>query len=138
VRVPTVVRWPGHVDPGTDIEEITSTLDFLPTAVALAGATLPSDRSYDGVDLSALLAGEVSALAGPGVDGRREQLYYRGNNVAGIRSGRWKLLKPGFWRHETNLYDLETDPGERFDRAAEHPDLVKRLSNRMDEIPRSW
>ena len=66
VRVPAAARWPARIPAGTVVEEITSVLDVAPTLVALAGARLPSDRSYDGVDITPLLTGAVIASGGPG------------------------------------------------------------------------
>jgi arylsulfatase A-like enzyme len=56
MREPTIFWWPGKVVPGT-VHEMGSTLDLLPTACALAGAELPSDRTFDGGDLSPVLFG---------------------------------------------------------------------------------
>ncbi len=138
VRVPAAARWPARIPGGTVVEEITSVLDLVPTLASMAGATLPADRSYDGEDITSLLTGEAARLGGAGVDGGREMLYYRGANAVAIRSGRWKLLKPGFWREEETLYDLESDPGEGFDVSDAHPELAERLVDRIDEIIRSW
>jgi arylsulfatase A-like enzyme len=138
VRVPALVRWPARIPAGRVIDEITSTLDVLPTFVSAAGAALPGDRSYDGVDLTALLAGGVERLYGNGIDQGRELLYWRGVSAAAIRSGRWKYLVPGFWRSEPGLYDLETDPGERRNLLAAEPEIAERLINRMDEIIKAW
>jgi arylsulfatase A len=138
VRVPALARWPARIPPGTVIEEITSTLDVLPTLVSAAGAVLPRDRSYDGMDLTALLAGDVDRLYGDGIDQGRELLYWRGVSAAAIRSGRWKYLVPGFWRSVPGLYDLETDPGERQNLLSAEPEIAERLVNRMDEIIRAW
>lgn len=52
VRVPTVMWWPDTIEAGRDSDEILSTLDFLPTFSAYAGATLPEDLIHDGFDLS--------------------------------------------------------------------------------------
>jgi len=138
VRVPAAARWPARIPAGTVVDEITSVLDVLPTLVALGGGSLPADRSYDGVDITPLLTGEVNRLGGAGIDWGREMLYFRGASAVAIRSGRWKYLKPGFWRREATLYDLESDPGENFDRAADEPEVAMRLVDRIDEIIRSW
>ena len=138
VRVPAVARWPARIPAGSTVDEITSTLDVLPTVVAVAGGTLPTTRSYDGHDISRLLAGEVSQISGAGIDGRRELLYFRGRNAVGIRSGRWKYLKKGFWRATDALHDLEEDPGERRDLRDAEPEITERLINRIDEIIRAW
>jgi len=138
VRVPAVARWPARIPAGSAVEEITSTLDVLPTLVSVAGGALPTTRSYDGHDISRLLAGEVGQISGAGIDGRRELLYFRGQNAVGIRSGRWKYLKTGFWRGTDALHDLEEDPGERRDLRDAEPEITERLINRIDEIIRAW
>jgi uncharacterized sulfatase len=138
VRVPAVARWPARIPSGSTVAEITSTLDVLPTVVAVAGGTLPTTRSYDGHDISRLLAGEVSQISGAGIDGRRELLYFRGQGAVGIRSGRWKYLKAGFWRVTDALHDLEEDPGERRDLQDAEPEVTERLINRIEEIIRAW
>jgi arylsulfatase A-like enzyme len=138
VRVPGVVRWPGRIPAGSRVDEITSTLDVLPTVVAAAGGTLPTSRSYDGQDISRLLAGEVSRISGGGIDGRRELLYWESKNAVAIRSGRWKYIKRGFWRGTEALHDLEEDRGERRDLRDAEPEVTERLINRIDEIIRAW
>lgn len=57
-RVPFLVSWPGHLPAGKDYTQTVTSLDILPTAMALAGAALPADRQYDGVNLIPYLAGE--------------------------------------------------------------------------------
>ncbi|KAI8508746.1 hypothetical protein Bbelb_138450 [Branchiostoma belcheri] len=57
IRVPTVLRWPRQVRPGTVISEPTSMMDVFPTILQLAGAGTPEDRAIDGRDMMPLLAG---------------------------------------------------------------------------------
>ena len=54
-----VASWPGVVQPGRVSGALTSTLDYFPTLIARAGLSLPSDREYDGVDLTPILTGEA-------------------------------------------------------------------------------
>nr|XP_044997382.1 steryl-sulfatase [Jaculus jaculus] len=58
IRVPGIVRWPGVLQAGLEIDEPTSNMDVFPTVVKLAGAPLPQDRVIDGRDLMPLLLGE--------------------------------------------------------------------------------
>ena len=60
VRVPGIVRWPGHVPTGRTNDAIVSTLDVLPTFAALAGAgdKVPTDRTMDGFDQTELFLGK--------------------------------------------------------------------------------
>ena len=58
IRVPFMVRWPGHIQAGLVYRDVVSLLDVLPTSVAAAGGKLPTDRVYDGVDLMPYLTGK--------------------------------------------------------------------------------
>jgi arylsulfatase A len=141
VRMPCVVRWPGHVPPGTVCHEPAMTIDLLPTVAKLAGAQLPSHK-IDGLDIWPLLSGQ------PGAKSPHEAFYFYWNNdLQAVRSGRWKLHfphsyitldgKPGgkegrpvpYAQAQTPLalFDLEIDPGEKTDVADKHPDIVHRL-----------
>jgi arylsulfatase A-like enzyme len=141
-RVPTIFRWPGHIPAGRESSELATGMDLLPTFARLAGATLPTERILDGHDIWPLLSGEgeVSSL-------HERFFYYRSGELQAVRSGKWKLHVPHRYpsvvaaevgadgmpgRYAQGeigvaLYDLETDPGERLDVAAEHPDVVARL-----------
>jgi hypothetical protein len=57
-----LAHWPGHIAPGAVSNATVSSLDYLPTILALAGVPLPSDRSYDGVDLAPLLFGGAAKV----------------------------------------------------------------------------
>jgi arylsulfatase G len=54
-RVPFIAHWAGMIKPGTVSNAIGSNLDMMPTIANLAGYTLPSNRSYDGIDISRVL-----------------------------------------------------------------------------------
>ncbi|KAM6958449.1 steryl-sulfatase [Tautogolabrus adspersus] len=57
IRVPGIVRWPGMIPGGREVDEPTSNMDIFPTVVQLSGASVPEDREIDGHDLMALLQG---------------------------------------------------------------------------------
>ncbi|HEX7377435.1 MAG TPA: sulfatase [Pirellulales bacterium] len=141
VREPCLMRWPGVIPPGTVCREPAMTIDILPTLGKLAGATLPADRIIDGLDIWPLMCGE------DGAPSPHDALYfYWGGELQAVRGGRWKLHFPHAYRTLPNggghggtpskyeqrrialsLFDLQTDPGESANVAAEHPDVVKRL-----------
>jgi len=131
MRVPCIVRWPGHVAPGRVSDELAASIDLYPTLAALAGADLPDDRTVDGVDLSDLLL-DVDATSP-----RDAFWYYRMNDLEAVRAGRWKLhvAKVGTEVHE--LYDVVADPAESTDRASDHPAEVARLNAVADDARRS-
>jgi arylsulfatase A-like enzyme len=123
VREPTLAWWPGTIPAGSVCDEVATAMDLLPTFVTLAGAAVPNDRVIDGKDIRPLL------LARPGARSPHESIFYhQGTTLRAVRSGPWKLFRNG------SLYNLDDDIGERNDVAADHPDVVKRLTRCMDEF----
>nr|XP_035943867.1 steryl-sulfatase isoform X1 [Halichoerus grypus]XP_035943868.1 steryl-sulfatase isoform X1 [Halichoerus grypus] len=59
IRIPGILRWPGVIKAGLEIDEPTSNMDIFPTVVNLAGSPLPKDRIIDGRDLMPLLQGKT-------------------------------------------------------------------------------
>nr|XP_020747957.1 steryl-sulfatase [Odocoileus virginianus texanus] len=59
IRVPGIMRWPGVIPAGLEIDQPTSNMDIFPTVAKLAGSPLPQDRIIDGRDLMPLLRGET-------------------------------------------------------------------------------
>ena len=104
-----------------------------PTLVALTGAELPA-RPYDGLDISRLLTGEVDRIGGQGIDGGRELVFWQQDGPGGLRSGKWKHLRPGLWSGTATLFDLEADPGEKNDLSLSRPELVRQLDERLKEL----
>jgi arylsulfatase A-like enzyme len=133
-RVPCVMRWPGVIKPGTEINEITSHEDFVPTFVAAAGepdivakcltgyeaAGKTFKVHLDGYDQRAVLSGEGPAP-------RKEYFYWTDDgNLAGLRYERWKMVfleqrEEGLavWENPLiplrfpKLFDIKADPFER-------------------------
>ena len=134
VRTPAIFWWPGTVRPGT-VTDMGSGLDLITTAAALSGARLPADRIIDGVDLSA-------PLRGSGPSPRDRVFYYSDNELRAVRKGRYKahfITSGAYDLGEARtvhtpplLFDLAADPGERFDVAAAHPDIVADLIKEAD------
>ncbi|MHC4158913.1 MAG: sulfatase family protein [Planctomycetota bacterium] len=132
MREPCVCRWPGRIPTGKICDELTTTMDLLPTFAHLAGATLPSDRIIDGKDIWPLFAGEQGAKSP-----HEAFYYYQVDQLHAVRSGKWKLhlplkLKRKNWGPGTpdvplQLYDLEADIGETTNVAVQYPDVVKHL-----------
>ena len=139
LRVPCVVRWPGHVPAGRTSDAIFATIDFLPTFARLGGADVPTDRIIDGVDQTDLLLGRSDT------GGRPHYLYFCKGELHAIRQGRWKLFLParkkfyGYVKDKgtrgIELYDLRDDKGERKNVAAQQPDVVARLLKLARSIP---
>jgi arylsulfatase A-like enzyme len=132
---PAIAWWPGRIAPGGVSQELASTMDLFVTGLTLGGAAIPTDRIIDGVDMAPILF--------DGGRSRRETIfYYRGEQLYAVRKGWWKAnlkTKTGYGDDpvETHdppaLYDLGRDPGEQFDVAAQHPDVIADL---LSEIAR--
>jgi arylsulfatase A-like enzyme len=136
VRVPTIVRWPGHVPSGTTCDAVCGTIDLLPTFVSLAGGTVPPEPVIDGRDILGLL------LATTDESPREAHYYFSRNRLDAVRQGRWKLaVAPQVERmgreavpvavspDAPRLYDLEDDIGETTNVAVDHPDVVAKLGD---------
>lgn len=136
VRVPCVIRWQGHITAGTTSDRVTGFEDWLPTLLDLAGLHSAIPPTLDGISFAPTLLGKEQAA--------RPFLYREFPGYGGqqsVRAGNWKAvrqrlnpgpkqkLKPG----SVELYDLQKDPQETRDVAAEHPAIVARLTRRMRE-----
>ncbi|MDO8943655.1 MAG: hypothetical protein Q7U75_10760, partial [Desulfobacterales bacterium] len=132
--VPGIAWWPGRIKPGTVQNGIACTMDLFSTSLRLAGAELPGDRVVDGVDLTDLLLRDAPSP-------RRTLFFYRGTRLYAVRKDRWKLHlftqngygQPAPEAHEPPLlFDLGIDPGETFNVAADHLDVVADLRREID------
>lgn len=132
MREPCIVRWPGKIPAGKTCDELSLTMDLLPTFARLAGTKPPSDRIIDGKDIWPLMAGKKAAKSP-----HEAFYYYQVDQLQAVRAGKWKLHLPlkmkkrnwgkGVPNTPLQLYDLKADIGETTDIAAEHSDVVKRL-----------
>ena len=143
-RVPCIVRWPGKVPAGRTSDALWATIDLMPTFTALSGVKPPMDRAIDGIDQTALLLGQTE-------EGRETFIYDQvgdgdANMGVGIRKGNWKLLLPGrkpeqdhrflmdFGTNGLELYDLDSDIGEKNNVVDDHPEVVKELRETLDSL----
>lgn len=120
-RVPALVRWPGHIESGRDTDALVASPDVYRTLIGAAGAELP-DHPLDGYDVMPFLTGEME-------ESPRERYYYFMDDLEAIREGAWKLRVAG---DTTQLFNLQEDPGERFNRADEHPERVQEMRAQME------
>lgn len=132
VRVPCILRWPGRLPAGTVSSQPAITMDLTATILAAAQVAASPSRPLDGIDLIPILRGKRSPIG--------RTFFWRspwaGNQDKATRYGRWKYISqsslfPGL------LFDLQADPGERHDLAAERPDLLKRLKRMHQDWERS-
>ncbi len=152
IRMPTVVRWPGVVEAGSENAVPSYHPDWMVTLTALvdrrsepmgdaAGETsAPLDERWyrsahlDGINLLPVLRGELETI-------ERSFMYWEFPEGQGQQavifgeSGRWKAIRPTLKKNPDvfELYDLLADPGEQHNVAADHPDLVAQAARIMRE-----
>lgn len=104
IRVPLIVRWPQRIRPRVEFEQVMTSMDFLPTLLAAAGAAPDRSMPSDGENLLPVLTGEAAP--------RDRRLFWRFRNAdqAAVRDGRFKYLKLA---EREYLFDLVLDPRER-------------------------
>lgn len=132
-RVPAIAWWPGRIKPGI-ARDVASGMDLFNTSLKLAGAELPKDRPLDGIDMSGILFENK---------GQRDvHFYYLGDQPFAVRVGNFKahfLTHDGYAKIEPPkrnpplLYNLAEDPSERFDIAAQHPEVVAKITKVFEE-----
>jgi len=124
LRVPAIIRWPGHILPGMVSEQVTISMDWFPTLLGAAG-TAPDPRyPSDGIDLLPWLM--------RGAEPERRKLFwrYKSNNQQAARDGDWKYLKI---RDNTFLFDAVQDPLERANLKDRHKGVYDRLVAEWEE-----
>ncbi|MDP7275151.1 MAG: sulfatase-like hydrolase/transferase [Planctomycetaceae bacterium] len=152
IRVPGIIHWPGHTQPGTTSDTPVSGVDLLPTICAAAGVALPENRKLDGTNILPLLAGQPLL--------RRQPLYWQFHVASSkpkvaLRDGDWKLLAHlqgpqlgpfGGIRPEDQhaiktqtigkleLYNLKTDIGETRDLVSSQPARLARMATVLKRL----
>ncbi len=114
VRVPCLVRWTGHIKPGTIISEIAGDIDLLPTLAEMAGIPIIGDKPLDGKSVAPLLLGTAAEWPD------RMIFVNQGNRVS-VRTQRFRLDNAG------RLYDMVADTGQYRDVSGKYPEVAKKL-----------
>ncbi|WP_158972758.1 sulfatase-like hydrolase/transferase [Paraglaciecola sp. L3A3] len=129
LRVPFLVRWPGHVPVGrVDTQSVVTAVDLLPTFADVAGAKLPEGYQSDGQSILPLLLG--------GTLEREKPMFWQWQYgkasgkkpMLAVREGPWKLF---FYqdKNQIELYNLMTDRAESMNVADQYPRIVNKLKN---------
>ena len=119
IRVPFVARWPARWPAGQVYEHPVSTLDLLPTALAIAGERPGLETpELDGVDLT-------PHVTDPKRGAPHEILFWSRKDNFAVRAGDLKLLR--YEDGSIELFDIRNDPNETHDLASERPEDVARL-----------
>ena len=134
-RTPLLIRYPGVIKPGTINSDLVQNIDFAPTVLDAAQASIPGDMQ--GVSLLPLFEGDNTNW--------RDALYYHYYEYPGIhmvkrhygvRTQRYKLIRFYYDIEAWELYDLEQDPNE-MNNIYDHPDYAEvqaQLHQRLKEL----
>ena len=118
IRVPLIVHWEGRIVPGGVTDQVMTSMDFMPTLLAAAGAPPLSAGETDGANLLPQILGRAPVVP------RTLFWRYNANDQAAVREGDWKYLKLGGKEH---LFNVAADPRERAELAGEHPERFAAL-----------
>jgi arylsulfatase A-like enzyme len=119
IHVPYFAKWPAHIAPGTVVSAPVHHFDMYATAAAAGGASLPTDRIVDGVDLLPFVTGAAQGVP------HRALFWRSGASQSALVDG-WKLNvsdPPG----RSWLFDMNVDPTEQRDLSSERPDKLAEL-----------
>ena len=143
IRVPFIVRWPGHIRAGSESDQPFAFYDLMPTFCDLTGIRNYEQRFrrwqpetklqgsfpvrvakpdyFDGISILPTWLGKQQTQ-------QHDHLYweFHETDMLAVRRGDWKLVVR---RGTPALYNLSSDPHEDHDLAAQHPDVVRQLVN---------
>jgi arylsulfatase A-like enzyme len=129
IRVPCMIRWPGHISPGTKIPQIAGAIDLLPTLAELAGIPIVGGKPLDGISLKPLLLGKAQ-------DWPDRMIFSHQNGRVSVRTQRHRLDDTG------KLFDMVADPGQDHDISRDKPQVAAKLSEavarwKQEVLPKS-
>jgi uncharacterized sulfatase len=140
LRIPLLIRWPGVVKAGSEINETVLNLDMFASVLGMLKVKLPTNVPQNGSDFSPLLRGQT-------LPNWRTEFFgqYDLHNVGlaymrMLRTTEWKLVRHYHANELDELYDLKNDPGEtknlyKDEKArAVRDQLQKRLEEKMRAI----
>lgn len=152
IRVPGILRWPGHIEPGSTCTEPAGVVDMLPTLCAITGTALPPDRKIDGTNIAPRFRGKSITRATP-----LFWYFYRTDPQMALRDGDWVLVghiddpeaKRTHWLasedmpfiktgkpNRFELFNLREDIGQKKDRASEEPERLEAMKKAILDLHR--
>lgn len=138
-RVPFIVRWPGKVKASTQCDQTICLTDFMATCAEITDCKLPDNAAEDSFSLAPLFLGKTRSIS------RAPVIHHSVSGMFSLRDGKWKMVfgngsggrqkprgkpfqKPYF------LFDMENDPSETTNLIDKHPEIAKRLENKLNKI----
>lgn len=160
IREPFIIKWPEHIAKGTINNMPGSFTDIFPSIAGITGIPVPTDKNYDGIDISPVFFGDVEYVE------RKEPIFffrYFHDPVCMLRDNEWcllgyknfipdtakldirKLANVNTWNFDSlhmeyikdarpeffELYNLNLDMEQKYNVAASHPEIVKKMKEKM-------
>ncbi len=140
-RIPFLVRWPGVVAANAESSQLVGQVDLFATVADLLDEKLPAEAAVDSVSILPILQGDDRPV-------RQHAIQQSADGYFAIRDVQWKLelcAGSGGWSEPREpqaasrklppdqFYDLAHDPGEQQNVAADHPEVVARLTHELNE-----
>jgi arylsulfatase A-like enzyme len=123
LRIPSIVRWPGRIDPGRASDLVWYQPDIFPTIAELTKGDAPDD--LDGLSILPEILGEAAVGR---MQEHHEFLYWEFNAQTAVRMGKWKAIQ--FKKNlDWELYDLTQDISESKNVASSYPDLLSQMKS---------
>ena len=145
-RVPFVARWPGVTPVGSVCDQLALLGDFMATCAQLTGVQLPPGAAEDSISILPLLQGQIDAPV------RRSAVHHSCAGRFALRQDDWVFIdapsgddnrEPDWFKAERGysdhdfpgeLFNLKDDIAERQNLYGQHPDIVRSMSRRLEEI----
>jgi len=124
-----LIRWPGHIKPGTRVSQIAGAIDLLPTFADIAGIPIVGTKPLDGISIKPLILGTAKKWPD-------RMIFSHQNGRVSVRTQQYRL------DHTGNLFDMTSDPGQYHDISEEKPEVAAELSKavarwKQEVLPKS-
>jgi len=124
VRSPFVIRWPGHIPAGREVNQVAGAIDLLPTLTDLAGIKRSEPKSIDGVSLKPLIMGQADSWP-------NRMIFSSLRQRVSVRTDQYRLSDKG------QLFDMTKDPGQRKDLSKQKPEVTRKLKQAVADWKKS-
>lgn len=127
IRVPLIIRWPGHITAASVSDAAVHSADYFPTFLALAGLNQMPDALRDGINMLPMWNGGKSE--------KRTFFWHfphRQNSSSAVMEGDWKLVHQ-IVSNKYELFDLQTDPWEENNIVTENPEKFEELKRVLEK-----
>lgn len=136
MRVPCFVTWAGTIKPQIN-ENIINAMDVYATSITMGGGKVPTDRVVDGKNVVPYIKGDTTEIKND------IPFFYYGinNKLMAVRLGEWKLHESTysqtgvdyFGKKVPLLFNINTDPSEKYDLSDKNPEIVEKLLKLIEE-----